>query len=119
VCIPQRRSEPEPDVSVARGGIDDYEDHHPGPSDVALIVEVTRSGVARDRALARVYGVGGIPVYWILNVHKRQLEVYTNPLDRAYPSPTILSQWESVELALDGQAVGKIAVAGLFPSVTT
>src|SRR5271166_1932662 len=66
VRIPQRRSEPEPDVSVARGGIDDYEDRHPGPSDVALVVEITRSSAAQDRKLARVYGGGGIPAYWIV-----------------------------------------------------
>lgn len=56
VRIPDRRSEPEPDVSVVRGSIDDYTDHHPGPADVALVVEVTRSSVVKDRALARVYG---------------------------------------------------------------
>ena len=43
VSIPRRRGEPEPDVSVARGGVDDYEDRHPGPADVALVVEVTRA----------------------------------------------------------------------------
>src|SRR5262249_58498297 len=31
-------SEPEPDVAVVRGSIDDYADHHPGPGDVALVV---------------------------------------------------------------------------------
>jgi Uma2 family endonuclease len=118
VRIPKRRSEPEPDVSLARGVIDDYEDRHPGPSDLALVVEVTRSSVAKDRALARIYGGGGIPVYWIINVHKRQLEIYTNPVDGVYPTPKILSQLESIELVLDGQAVGQIAIVDLFPSVT-
>ncbi len=49
VRIPSRRSEPEPDVSVVRGKRADYLDHHPGPADVALVVEVTRSSVAKDR----------------------------------------------------------------------
>ena len=118
VRIPKRRSEPEPDVSVARGRIDDYEACHPGPSDVALVVEVTRSSVAKDRALARVYGGGGIPVYWIVNVHKRQLEVYANPAGGAYPTPMVLSQTESVDLVVDGREFGKIAVADLFPPAT-
>src|SRR5271166_2156790 len=31
VSIPSRRSEPEPDLSVVRGVIEDYETRHPGP----------------------------------------------------------------------------------------
>ncbi|HKM53259.1 MAG TPA: Uma2 family endonuclease [Isosphaeraceae bacterium] len=115
VRIPQRDSEPEPDVSVARGGIDDYEDRHPGPEDVALVVEVAESTLADDRAMAVTYGGGGIPVYWIVNVAGRQLEVYANPIGGAYPAPTILGETESVELIIEGQVVGMIAVAKLLP----
>ena len=68
VRIPNRRSELEPDLAVVRGDDDAYETRHPGPEDVALVVEVTRSSVAKDRKLARVYGRGGIPVYWIVNL---------------------------------------------------
>jgi len=60
VRIPNRRSEPEPDLAVVRGTIEDYATRHPSPDDVALVVEVTRSSVTKDRALARVYGGGGI-----------------------------------------------------------
>lgn len=121
VRIPQRDSEPEPDVSVARGGIDDYEDRHPGPEDVALVVEVAESTLADDRAMAVTYGGGGgIPVYWIVNVAGRQLEVYAHPepgarIGGAYPAPTILGETESVELIIEGRVVGMIAVAKLLP----
>src|SRR5439155_21803197 len=33
-------SEPEPDLAVIRGTRRDYRDHHPGPLDVVLVVEV-------------------------------------------------------------------------------
>jgi Uma2 family endonuclease len=115
IRIPNRRSEPEPDVSVVRGSIDDYEDRHPGPDETALVVEVTRSSVIKDRKLARIYGAGGIPVYWIVNIPKRQLEVYSNPSGGAYPPPTILSETETVDLIFGGQVVGRIAVADLLP----
>jgi Uma2 family endonuclease len=120
VSIPSRRSEPEPDLSVVRGVIEDYETRHPGPQDVALVVEVTRSSVAKDRKLARVYGPGGIPAYWIVNVPKRRLEVYDEPgpqhvRGRRYPAPKILGEGESVDLTIGGQVVGQIAVADLFP----
>jgi Uma2 family endonuclease len=115
VRIPNRRSEPEPDVSVVRGSIDDYTDHHPGPGDVDLVVEVTRSSVAKDRKLARVYGAGDIPAYWIVNLLRRQLEVYEAPVGGRYPSPRVLSESQAVDLTIGGQVVGRIAVADLLP----
>jgi Uma2 family endonuclease len=115
VRIPNRRSEPEPDVSVARGAIEDYAKRHPGADDLALVVEVTRSSVAKDRALARVYGAGRIPAYWIVNVPRRQLEVYEGPTDVKYRAPRILGLTDTVSLVIDGQVVGQIAVADLFP----
>jgi Uma2 family endonuclease len=115
VRIPDRRSEPEPDVSVARGAIEDYEDQHPGPGDVAVVVEVTRTSASKDRKLAAVYGGGGIPVYWIVNVPRRQLEVYANPVGGVYPAPVILSDVQSVDLVIGGQVVGQIRVAELLP----
>jgi Uma2 family endonuclease len=115
VRIPERHSEPEPDISVARGTIDDYVDRHPGAAEVALVVEVTRSSVSKDRKLARVYAAGAIPAYWIVNVPKRQLEVYEGPVTGEYPPPAILGEGESVALTVGGQVVGRIAVAEMFP----
>ncbi len=123
VRIPNRRSEPEPDLSVVRGVIEDYETRHPDPEDVALVVEATRSSVDKDRALARVYGGGGIPVYWIVNVPRRRLEVYEGPgpqqgRGRRYPAPKILREPDTVSLKIDGREVGQIAVAELLPLAT-
>ena len=89
VRIPSRDSEPEPDISVVRGSIDDYETRHPDTSldEVALVVEVSKSSVYDDRALAPTYGAAGIPVYWIVNVKDRQLEVYANPVGGSCPAP--------------------------------
>lgn len=47
------RSEPEPDVSVVRGDARQYLDHHPGPGDVALVVEVADASWQRDRTLKK------------------------------------------------------------------
>src|SRR5262245_39214068 len=46
-------SEPEPDVAVVRGERRQYLDHHPGPQDVALVVEVADSSLQRDRSLKK------------------------------------------------------------------
>jgi Uma2 family endonuclease len=115
VRLPRQRSEPEPDVSVARGSARDHETRHPGSADLALVVEITRTSAAKDRRLARVYGAAGIPVYWILNVPKRQLEVYDTPTGGRYPAPRIVKETDSVSLVIAGQVVGQILVAELLP----
>ena len=118
VRISSRKSEPEPDVSVVRGGIEDYLARHPGPEDVALVVEVTRSSGTKDRRFVRIYGGGGIPAYWIVNLPKRRLEVYERPVAGRYPAPRILKESDLVDLVLDGKVVGQIPVADLLPSRT-
>jgi Uma2 family endonuclease len=115
IRIPLRASELEPDLAIVRGEIEDYSDHHPEPTDIALVVEVARSSVDEDRKLARIYAGGGIPAYWIVNVNDRQLEVYADLLSGAYTSTAILGETESVELTIEGQIIGLIAVADLLP----
>jgi Uma2 family endonuclease len=44
--------EPEPDVALARGTTKDYANRHPGPADLAMVVEVSESSVAEDRKMA-------------------------------------------------------------------
>lgn len=97
------------------GDVEDYLERHPEPADVALIVEVAKSSVAVDRDQAAILGAAGIPVYWIINLPDRQLEVYSNPAGGVYPAPVWLGESESVDLIIAGQTVGRIAVADLLP----
>jgi len=115
IRIPNRRSEPEPDLAVVRGTIKDYATRHPGPEDVALVVEVTRSTVTKDRALARVYAGGDIPAYWIVDVARRRLEVHENPAGGRYASRRVLNESDIVSLNIDGQEIGPFAIAKFFP----
>ena len=104
-----------PDLSIVRGDVNDYDTRHPEPADVALIVEIAKTSLHQDREQAVILGAAGIPVYWIVNIDDRQLEVYAGPVAGAYPPPTILDESASVELVIDGQVVGQIAVADLLP----
>ena len=109
--------EPEPDIAVVRGDDDLYEKHHPGPGDVALIIEVAESSLHRDRGEKReIYARAGIPAYWIINLVDRQLETHSSPAGAEYPPPTVLSVAESVELIIEGHLAGRIAVADLLPN---
>jgi Uma2 family endonuclease len=109
------RSEPEPDLSLVRGKARDYLERHPGPADIALVVEVADSSLAKDRRRTRTYGLGGIAAYWIVNLVERQVEVYTNPGPDGYASRVDYAVGTEVPLVIDGMTVGRIAVADMLP----
>ena len=74
-------SEPEPDAAVVRGQPDDYAQHHPGPAEVPLVIEVADSSLGYDRTTKqRLYSTAGIPTYWIVNLQEDVIEVYETPL---------------------------------------
>jgi Uma2 family endonuclease len=108
-------NEPEPDIIIADGTMDDYEDHHPGPSEVRLVIEVSDTSLRFDRKRkTSVYARAGIPEYWIVNLQTRQLIVQRSPSAKGAYS-------ESMELG-DGDTVtplhaptATIAVSELFP----
>jgi Uma2 family endonuclease len=111
-------NEPEPDVSLARGKAKDYTNRHPGPADLALVVEVAKSSLSEDRRMASIYGPAGIPVYWIVNLKDRQVEVYTLLKargSRGYGNPRIFKTGQSVPVVLEGKEAGRIAVVDILP----
>ncbi|HLF83189.1 MAG TPA: Uma2 family endonuclease [Blastocatellia bacterium] len=113
-------SEPEPDVMIVRGETRDYRDRHPGPEDVALIVEVADSTLERDRGVKRmVYARAGIPVYWIINLLEHGLEVYYDPSgssdDADYGQRRDCGVSDLVPVMIEGRQVGRVAVRDLLP----
>jgi Uma2 family endonuclease len=118
VRVPER-SEPEPDLAVVRGASLDYEDRHPEPAEVALVVEVAESSLTSDREImGQIYAAAGIPVYWIVNLRGRSrfVEVYTRPTrTRSYRSRNDYRPGQDLPLKIEGNEVGRIAVADLLP----
>jgi len=108
-------SEPQPDFAVVRGKSEDYPTRAPEAAALALVVEVSFSTLDDDRNMAAVYGAARIPVYWIVNLVDRQVEVYTGPDAYGYAMFEILMPGESVPLDVDGVRVGQIAVDDLLP----
>ncbi len=108
--------EPEPEIAVVRGDDDLYLNRHPGPGDIALIIEVSDSSLRRDRGeKCTIYARSGIPAYWIINLVDRQLECYSSPSGETYPPPAVLGDAEFVDLIIDGRAASRIAIADLLP----
>ena len=113
-------SEPEPDVTVARGTQRDYFRRHPTPADCALVVEVANTSLRQDRGIKRrLYARAGMPIYWIVILAERCVEVYADPsgpaVEPGYAATRRYADGERVPVVVDGRAVGTVAVADLLP----
>lgn len=113
-------SEPEPDFTFARGVAADFDTRHPGPRDVGLLIEVSDSSLARDRTdKGRIYARESIPVYWVVNIVDRQIEVYTDPTGPVsvpvYRRRQDYAAGSTVTVVLDGTTVGTVVVDDILP----
>jgi Uma2 family endonuclease len=118
--ITTANSEPEPDVAVIRGDEADYPDGQPGAAEVPLVIEVADSTLRTDRgAKMRAYASASIPIYWIINLNERQVEVYTEPSGPAaepeYQQRRNYGLGETVPVVLDGDEISHVAVRKLLP----
>jgi Uma2 family endonuclease len=110
-------TEPEPDVLVAIGTVFDYQDRHPSPADIRLIVEVSDSSILFDRGKkAMVYAAAGIQEYWIVNLGARTIEVHRDPNPGGYRNISILHEAESITPLFAPAA--SISIQSLFPIQT-
>src|SRR5262245_21584220 len=111
---------PEPDIAVARGSNLDYQKRRPSPIDLPLLIEVTETTQDVDRGRKyRGYAAARIPVYWIVDLVNRAVEVHTQPTgpgDEAhYDAVEILDQTRELTVVLDGRDYGRIAVRDILP----
>lgn len=78
------RSEPQPDLALL---IPPYERYLSTPTgaDTFLVIEVADTSLARDRDVkAPLYGRGGIPETWIVNLQGDEVLVLGSPSDAGY-----------------------------------
>jgi Uma2 family endonuclease len=112
-------TEPEPDIAVVVGTRIQYQMAHPRTA--LLIVEVSDTTVSYDRhRKGSLYARAGIADYWVVNLRRRQVEVYRAPMPDAlcanrcrYSSRTDLLPPATISpLAVPGASV---PVADLLP----
>lgn len=105
-------SQPEPDLAVVPGTIRDYRDSH--PMTALLVVEIADSSLLYDRKRKiPLYARHGIPEAWLLNLVRRVLEVYRDPVDGVYQTRMILREGDTVSPVSHPGAW--IAVVDLLP----
>jgi Uma2 family endonuclease len=109
---------PEPDLKVVRGRDIDYA-AEPTADDVPLVVGVADSSLSPDRnEVLKKYAIEGVPVYWIANIRRCRIEVFTGPSGPAespgYGPPALYGRGQAVPVVIDGNTVGEVAVASIF-----
>ncbi len=117
--ISLEHSEPEPDVAVLRGTLEEYFHRKPGPDDVSLAIEVADATYNDDRQKIRLYAEAGIVRSWIVNLPQRRIEEYSDPTG-ADPAPDYRTRREygpndEITLVLEGREIARLAVRNLLP----
>lgn len=110
--------EPEPDGAIVRGQDSDYLDHHPGPSDLPCVIEVSDSSLPHDRtAKLAIYASAGIPQYVIVNLIDNCVETYEQPIpaEGRYALPAVLQPGSMVSLNVGTGASLEVPVRDLLP----
>jgi Uma2 family endonuclease len=83
--ILDRRSEPQPDLTLLTPRPDFYSAAHPRPRDVLLAVEVMDSSRGYDRTLKLpLYARAELREVWLVDLKAQALEVYRRPALRGY-----------------------------------
>jgi Uma2 family endonuclease len=90
-----RDSEPEPDISITRGGERDFVKAHPTTAE--LVVGVAVSSPALDREDASLYAEAGVSEYWIVLGNQRQVEVYRRPANGRYQEHCVVAVNDTLE----------------------
>jgi Uma2 family endonuclease len=78
-------SEPQPDIALLSPRDDFYAQALARPDDILLLIEVADTSLEydRDQKLPR-YAASNIPELWIIDVHQRVVEQYTQPMQGQY-----------------------------------
>ncbi len=105
-------SEPEPDLAVVEGSLEDVRHQH--PTRAILVVEIADSTLSFDKERKRaMYAAAGVPEYWILNLVDGVLEVYRAPRESTYEATHRLGPDDRVSpLAAPGR---QLRVVDLLP----
>lgn len=117
--ITLKTSEPEPDAAVVLGPMERYDERHPEPRDIGLLIEVAEDSLQRDREQkSEIYAEARVAYYWIVNLVDKAVEVYSQPKSGrlpAYKSITPYRAPQSVPLIVSGKTIANIPVKEILP----
>ena len=114
---------PLPDVSIIRGTPDDFirKSSVPKTEDIGLVVEIAEASLQKNLTTTlQIYARAGLPVYWVVNLVARRVEVYSEPRVAedgvaGYSSVAMFDTDHDVPLVLGGREVARIPARALIP----
>jgi Uma2 family endonuclease len=78
-------SEPQPDIVLAHLPESLYDNRHPQPQDLYLVIELSYSTLDYDlNEKKQTYAQSGIQEYWIADLENRRLIIFQNPAGDTY-----------------------------------
>ncbi|VEP12393.1 conserved hypothetical protein [Hyella patelloides LEGE 07179] len=78
-------SEPEPDVAIVSLPEIKYLTRHPNAQDIYWLIEISDSTLNYDLTTKKqLYAKEGIAEYWVINLQKKAIHVFRQPIDNNY-----------------------------------
>jgi Uma2 family endonuclease len=103
-----RFSELEPDLCISRFRKDFYENAHPIPEDILLLIEVANSSLQYDKEIKiPLYAGHNIPEVWLVNLIENRVTVYSKPQSSKY----INSQYFQIDTQIVSQQIPQLSLA--------
>lgn len=104
-------NEPEPDIAVVELKDHRYNMAHPEPADILAVIEVADTTYEYDKNVKLpIYASSGIPVYWVVNLGKDVIEVYSIPRGDQYDVRTFFHPGDDILLLGESFQVSEILV---------
>lgn len=93
-------SEPEPDIAVVKPLGQIYSQHHPYVEDIFWLIEFSNTSLAKDLdAKRKAYAAALIQEYWVVDLKRRRVNVFREPINGNYRSELTLTTGEIRPLA--------------------
>ncbi len=110
-------SEPEPDIVLAAIDENEYENTHPTPEDIFLILEISDSTLGYDRrAKSLAYSKAGIRQYLLLNLQEQTIEDYREPSADGFQSKQTYRAGQDFNLAAFPETF--VQMSDFLPKIT-
>lgn len=104
-------SEPQPDVAVLAPRDDFYAAAHPGPADIAVLVEVADTTLGWDRGVkVPLYARAGVAEVWVVDLASEVVEVFRQPGLDGYAEVHRAGRGERLDAA--GASIGVEEILG-------
>lgn len=89
-------SEPEPDIALVKPRPDFYQDRHPGPNDVFLVVEVIATIKESDYKKIRLYAQYNVSEVWYVYLQTKSIDGFRSPSQSGYMEKITFDMGQSI-----------------------